>query len=353
MSITYYLKIRAYWFFNTALGKSILKLLSGFVYVKGLSEGLSKSIVNIRNKLPFIISITIDAESGYVKKNDHRVWQKSDPNAYIGFYKGIENWRALLNKHNSKATFFLSTNCFNAKGEEYKKIIQQLKLLLKEGHEIGLHMHPDSDLALQASLGRRFHSTSAKFFSSEEISELIAEGKRLIKRHLGIDAVSFRWGNWALSTDAVSALEKNGFKIDSSATPGIKGHQHSGMSYDWSNVAFHYPWKLSIIDYQNTSHQNSSVLEIPIATFNFLGLGLRADPANSALLSASFEHYYKNADRSKKKFIFVVISHSIESAYEDGSPAKVVGVMEEFIIHSKKHSDVKFMGLADAYRLIS
>ena len=223
--------------------------------------------------------------------------------------------------------------------------------MLKEGHEIGLHMHPDSDLALQSSLGKKFHSTSAKFFSSEEINELIVEGKRLIKKHLGVDVISFRWGNWALNTDAVSALEKNGFKIDSSATPGIKGHQNDGMSYDWSNTALNYPWKLSAIDYQNTSHQNSNVIEIPIATFNFFGVRLRADPANSALLSASFEHYYKNADRSKKSFIFVVISHSIEATYEDGSSTKVVKAMEEFITHSKKHNDAKFMGLADAYKL--
>lgn len=346
MSIAYHIKIKLYRFFNTTLGKSILKLLSGFAYAKGLPKSKAK------NKLPFIISITIDTESGYIKKNEHRVWQKSEPTAYIGFYKGIENWRALLNKYKAKATFFLSTNCFNAKGEEYKKIVQQLKLLLKEGHEIGLHMHPDSDLALQSSLGKKFHSTSAKFFNSEEINELIAEGKSMIKKHLGINAISFRWGNWALNTDAVNALEKNGFKIDSSATPGIKGHQNDGMSYDWSNAALHYPWKLSAIDYQNTNHQNSDVLEIPIATFNFLGFRLRADPANSALLSASFEHYYKNADRSKKNFIFVVISHSIESAYKDGSPAKVVRAMEEFIVHSKKHSDVKFMRLEDAYNTI-
>lgn len=343
MSIAYNVKIRLYRFFNTSLGKSILKLLSKLVYVEGLSKSKAK------NKLPFIISITIDAEAGYVKKNEHRVWQKSEPDAYVGFYKGIENWRGVLDKHDAKATFFLSTNCFNAKGEEYKKIIQQLKLLIKEGHEIGLHLHPDSDFALQSSLGKRFHSTSAKFFNSEEINEIIAEGKSMIKKHLGIDAISFRWGNWALSTDAVNALEKNGFKIDSSAAPGIKGHQTDGMAYDWSNVEFHYPWKLSVVDYQNTAHQNSNVLEIPIATFNFLGFRLRADPANSALLSAGFEHYYKNADRSKNPFIFVVISHSMESTYKDGSPANVVRIMEEFILHSKKHKDVKFMGLADAY----
>src|SRR3989344_4686932 len=124
MSLAYYFKIKAYRFFNTKLGKSILKLLSSFVYVKGITKIKSK------NRNPFIVSITIDTESGYVDKNDYRVWQKSDPKAYIGFYKGIENWRKLFNKYNVKATFFLSTNCFSAKGIEYNKIIKQLKLLI-------------------------------------------------------------------------------------------------------------------------------------------------------------------------------------------------------------------------------
>lgn len=303
---------------------------------------------NAKNEFPFIISITIDTESGYVDKNDYRIWQKLKPDAYIGYYKGIENWRKLLNKHNAKATFFLSANCFTAKAGDYNKIIKQLKLLVKEGHEIGLHMHPDSDFALQQALNKKFDATSAKFYSYVEIEKIIKTGKNLIKKHIGINPISFRWGNWALNTDAVKALQKNGFKIDSSATPGIRGHQNDKMAYDWGKVNEHYPWKLSNADYQNTKHQNTSIIEIPIATFNFLGFNLRADPANSALLQACFDYYYKNADRTKKPFVFVVISHSIEATHEDGSKTKVIGVMEEFLNYVKKFKGVKFSTLNKA-----
>ena len=234
--------------------------------------------------------------------------------------------------------------------------IYQLKFLLKEGHEVGLHVHPDSDLALQNFFNKKFEATSAKFYSKDEINEIIFSSKKLIEKHLGKEIansiISFRWGNWALTTDAVKALQKNGFKIDSSSTPGIKGHQNDKMFYDWSKVYEHYPWKLSTIDYQNTKHQNSNVLEIPIATFNFFGLKLRADPANSALLLACFDYYYKNADRSKKSFVFVVISHSIESTHKDGNPTKVIKAMEEFLQHSKKFNNVKFLLLKDSNKLI-
>jgi len=340
----YDLKIKAYRFANSNLGKSILRLLSGFVYVSNLEGN------NTKNKHPFIIAITIDTESGYVDKNDHRVWQKQNPEAYVGYYKGIENWRKLLKKHNIKATFFLSTNCFSANGIEFDEIIKQLKLLLEEGHEIGLHMHPDSDLSLQKILGKKFNATSAKFYSRKEIDEFIKTGKQLIKKHLNTNATSFRWGNWALNTDAVKALGKNGFKIDSSATPGIKGHKNDEMAYEWSKAKQHYPWKLSFNDYQNTKHQNSDVLEIPIATFNFFWFKLRADPANSVLLQTCFDYYYKNADRSKKSFVFVVISHSIESTHLDSSKTRVIDIMEEFLNYAKKFRDIKFSTLNKSYK---
>lgn len=346
MRFGYYIKIKAYRFFSSLLGKSVLRLLSAFVNVKGLAKDSSE------NKRNFVVSITIDTESGYVENNDYRVWQKAMPTAYIGFYKGIENWRKLFNKHKVKATFFLSTNCFSAEGKEYAQIIKQLRLLLREGHEIGLHLHPDSDLALQKQLGKKFGATSAKFYSKEEINEIIACSKSLVKKNLGINVTSFRWGNWALSTDAVGALQQNKFKIDSSAAPGTKGHKNDGMQYDWSKVYEHYPWALSNTDYTNTKHWNSGIIEIPIATFNFFGFKLRADPANSVLLPASFEYYYNYTDRSKKPFVFVVISHSSEATHESGNTTKVVKSMEEFIINAKKHKETRFLALRDCYSMI-
>ena len=346
MRFLYSIKIKAYQFFNTSFGKSILTSLSKFVYASDLRKSDAK------NRFPFIISITIDTEAGYVDKHDYRIWQKHNPRAYIGFYKGIENWRNLLNKHNAKATFFLSTNCFSSKGEEYKKIITQLRLLVKEGHEIGLHLHPDSDLALQYTLKKKFHATSANFYSRKDIENFIKTGKSLIKKHFGVNTASFRWGNWALNTNAVKALQKNGFKADSSATPGIKGHSRDEMAYDWSAVSERYPWKLSKVDYQNTSHQNSNVIEIPIATFNFFGLKLRADPANSVLLKACFDYYYKNADRSKNPFIFVVISHSSEATHQNGSDTKIIKTMGEFISYAKKFKDVSLDSLQNSCKLL-
>jgi len=343
------IKIGLYNLLDKGIGKTALRALSNLVTVGNLRKNTLKS-----GKKPkkFLICITIDTESGYVKANNERVWQKDAPEAYVGYYKGIQNWRVLLNKYGAKATFFLSTNCFSAKNKELSKIKSQLKLLLKEKHEIGLHIHPDSDLALQIQLRERFQYNSAKFYDYNKINQFIKTGKQLIQKNLKINPTSFRWGNWALNSDAAKALQSNGFKVDSSATPGIKGHLNDGMSYDWSKVRRHYPWKLSLKEHQNTKSQDSKVLEIPIATFNFIGADLRADPVYSELLKAAFDYYYNNADRSEKPFAFVVISHSIESTHEDGSTTRVIKDTEDFIKYANKFEDVEFATMDNSHNRI-
>ena len=121
------------------------------------------------------------------------------------------------------------------------------------------------------------------------------------------------------------------------------------MKYDWSRVKMHYPWKLSVTDYQATAHNNSKIIEIPIATFDFFGVKLRADPVNSVLLNKAFTEYYKKADRSKKPFPFVVITHSPEATYYNGNPTKALKDLDKFISLAKSYEDVEFVTLRGAY----
>ena len=337
------LKLIVYRILSTKLGNFLLNLLSFGISVRNLQKDTGKKTK------PFIVAITIDTESGYVDKNERRIWQRENPEAFIGFYKGIENWRNLLNKHGVKGTFFVSTQCFSAKEGEALKINNQLGLLTKESHEIGLHVHPDSDFSIQKLLNKKFKYTSAKFYDYKTKKEILKTGKDLLMKNTNLKNItSFRWGNWALDTESVKILEELDFKIDSSATPGIKGHIDDGMHYDWSKSNSHYPWFLSTKNYNDTKTQDSKILEIPIATFDFFFVTLRADPVNLALLNKSFVYYYKNAARDEKPFIFVAISHSPEATYQNGNKTKVADTMEEFISHAKKFSDVRFMTLKDA-----
>jgi len=345
------LKIQLLWyrFFSSVFGKIILQLLSIGVKVKNLRRSDKN---NFSKKCPFLVIITTDTESGYVEKNQRRVWQMEKPEAFQGYYYGIRNLMDIFDKHGIKSTFFLSTQCFSAKGKTFNQIKKELKNVIRKGHEIGLHSHADSDFSIQKKLSKKFDATSAFFYNYEEKLRIIKAGIELIKENLGKDVyknlICFRWGNWALDSGGAKALNKTGFKVDSSAIPGIKGHTHDTMKHDWSKVNTHYPWKLSISNYQTINHNNSNIVEIPIATFEFFGLKIRADPIYSVLLNKAFIEYYKKADRSKKPFPFVVMTHSSEATTKDGKYTRALKDLDWFISFVKKYGDVEFVTLKEA-----
>ena len=291
------------------------------------------------------------------------------PNAFQGYYAGIRNLRQIFKRNGVKATFFLSTHCFSAKGEEYRATIAELKGILNDGHEIGFHLHPDSDQALQEELGESFPATSCFFYDENQIYDFIIASKKIISRHLGKGIgekiTSIRWGNWALNTDGARAIKKAGLLVDSSATPGIKGHLDDGRKFDWSAAKEHYPWPLRTDDYQSTkgnettketnrnerkekSAKQTATLEIPIATFSFIGNTMRADPQYSSILNKAFEQYHENADRSEKPFPFVVITHSCEATSKEGTQTQALLDLEKFIAFAKRKGDAKFSTISNA-----
>jgi peptidoglycan/xylan/chitin deacetylase (PgdA/CDA1 family) len=347
----YTLKVCIYNIFNTSIGKKVLRLLRPFVCVKGLKKkGSGKA------RHPFLVAVTIDAEAGYVQKNEFRVWQGKKPNAFTGFHKGLERLEAVLGKHKAKSTIFLSTQCFDASGAELQKIKSVLRRMARK-HEIGLHLHPESDFALQKYMKNNFRHTSARFYDYRTIMAMLSSSRDIIEKNLGrrlsSRIASFRWGNWALDSAAVKALQDTGFRIDSSAVPGMKGHLKEHRQYDWSKALMRYPWKLNSADYQQPGTSASGILEIPIATFTLFGITLRADPVNSHLLLNAFDYYYKYADRSRMPFVFVVMTHSCEAIYEDGTPTKALKTLDEFLRYARSYKDVKFVTLRECLRCCS
>ncbi len=341
-------ELQAYRFLsrNKALDRLMNKIVP--ISVKNIPK------VKKEKKFPFLVAITIDTESGYVKRNEKRIWQRENPKAFLGFHKGIANWRNVLNKYNAKGTFFSSSQCFDSQGNERKTILEQFNLLLNENHEIGLHIHPKGDLALQKETKEEYDFTSARFFDIKQKRTFLTKSKNLFLKNIPKlkKLTSFRWGNWGMDTESVKILEKLGFNVDSSATPGIKGHLSDDMYFDWYDVERNYPWFLSSKNYKDTETQDTKILEIPIATYNYLGKTLRADPVNLSSLMSAFNYYYKYADRSSQPFVFVIISHSPEGTYENGEPTKVIDTIEDFLIHASKFNDVQFLTMKDAYEIL-
>lgn len=280
---------------------------------------------NKKNK----IFITIDVESGYLKANNERVWMKDEPMAKQGYIDGLENYLSILDKYKVKATLFVSTQCFSLRSDERKRVCKILTEAFGGGHEIGLHIHPKEDQALQNNLGTQLRYTSSRFYKKKEIDEIIKAGKELIKENLGNkifnNLKSFRWANFAADKRVFAILTKNGFRVDSTICSGIMGHLNDDRFFDWRSYKKNVPYKIG------------KIIELPITTFRFFRT-IKADFSYGKLLF----------NLLKKRGEIVLITHSTEGTYKDGSRTYVVENLEKFIVFSKK-KEVKFATLNELH----
>lgn len=301
---------------------------------------------NFKNK-PFYIIISIDTESGYTTKSEDRLWQVNNPKLFQGFYYGIKNWLELLDRYKIKGNFMISSQCFDSKGNTKRLIIQQLSDISKKQHEIGYHLHPKSDLALENQLNRRLNYTSSKFYNEKQIDEFLKSARTLLRKNLGEkinrEIISFRWGNYGLYNHALKALDKNGFLVDSSACPQMSGHERDDKIFSWKNIKDPFPFYF----------QNSKILEIPITTFYFLNRVVETNPIFYKLLNIVFYKYWKLNNMVKKPFFFTIVSHSSEATYKDGKKTKMLLSMESFINYTKRFENVRFITYQEAYNIFN
>ncbi|MFH0978574.1 MAG: hypothetical protein V1837_04700 [Candidatus Woesearchaeota archaeon] len=302
----------------------------------------------------FFVVVTVDVEPGYVDTDGSKNWHAKD--AFEGYIYGLQNLLALAKKHNVKFTFLLDTHAFSAKGKAYRDIVRQLKQLLREGHELGFHLHPKDDLALQKKLGKKFDYTCASFYNTKEIVSMLKAGRELIREHLGHkiekEVVSFRWGNWGLSSQGVKALARTGFRIDTSSCPGIKRHQADDLRCDWTGITTTQPWLLNSSDLKDTLNGNSVVMEIPIATATLFNKVILADPNYSTLLQVLFRKHYYMAQSYHNSYSFVVFTHSNEATLKDGQSTPTLQQLDNFLNYLKDYNYVKVVPLHKAGQIL-
>jgi len=320
-----FIKTKIYLIAKSMIGKAIFKLTKPLIKVDNLTSG--------KKNMPFLVAITVDTECGYVKAGEYRLWQFENPNAFQGLYYGIRNLRRLADSEKVPLTFLISGQALNANGREKEQVEMELRRILPN-HEIGYHLHPTTDFALQKKLKKKLLHNSAKYYNHKQKVEMLRAGKELIERATKTRITSFRWGNWGLDGD-FKALWEAGFKIDTSACPGASGHLKDDRSYDWRKCKTHIPFL------------KHGVTEVPIATFSYLGVTLLADPIYCDLLMYAFDYYYKNAARNGRPFVFVVITHTPEATYEDGRETPIVETLRQFMRYANKKKDVKFVKLKD------
>lgn len=223
---------------------------------------------------------------------------KGDVNKHI--IEPTKKILAVLDSFNMKATFYveqLEVDAIIALGEkesQYSKaytdamlIKQQVLELVKRGHDVQLHLHPQwyganyKDHQWQLNfqwwrfsalpLYNQADGTPGKY-------DLIKEGKESLESLIkpiksDYQCISFRAGGYNVGSDkdTVKALADNGIKIDSSVCPGY--FTSSALSkYDYTQVVNDKPYWLSdtslLTETANTETNlaKNSVYELPLLT---------------------------------------------------------------------------------------
>ena len=107
----------------------------------------------------------------------------------------------------------------------------QIRTALRDGDEIGLHVHADDHLLRAAGVApKKFpswnnlpdetgHSVPLSAFSEEEVRRIVAWSCRTLERQGFKRPTAFRAGGWHAGGNVMNALAAEGFAVDSSEVP--------------------------------------------------------------------------------------------------------------------------------------
>lgn len=149
------------------------------------------------------------------------------------------------------------------------EVCEQIGELYRNGHEIGLHLHPQWAGA-RFEDGRfvlDYNEYNLCILAPERIEAIVDRAIRFLRRTTNDpDYVpfSFRAGNWLFqpSRDAAAVLAERGVKVDSSVFKGGRIHQHD-LDYR-ASIDNGYHWRFE--DDVNVAEAGGRMLEVPIHT---------------------------------------------------------------------------------------
>ena len=209
-----------------------------------------------------------------------------------------EEFLKLMCKYNAKATFFVDASylvrlnelkeSFNSLHDDYQKVTRQLEKIIKEGHRIALHIHPQWFYS---------HFDGNKWemdFDHYKLSDMPVEiaDKRfeeclyLLKELTGASVSAFRAGGYSIQgyKSFPDILIKNGITKDSSVLYGMKNLSHLHY-YDYTSLQ-----SLKIYTFDNNIIQPKPGLEGKVTEF----------PITTGRLSFFRYCYFKLKNRNQK-----------------------------------------------------
>jgi hypothetical protein len=200
-----------------------------------------------------IFCITVDTEPDCDIQ-----WKRSRPLAFESVTFGIPSiLRPIWDKFGIKPVYFVSPEVVG--NDECCKV---MKSEIGRGAEIGTHLHSEY-IEPQKKYGEIAGTSSNEFpcfaYDAEIESAKIKNLTELIENKMGVRPVSYRAARYGADLDTIKALEKLGYKVDSSVTPDTDWRSYGGPDH---SRAPKQPYFVSQTDYYSTG--DSTILEIPI-----------------------------------------------------------------------------------------
>jgi peptidoglycan/xylan/chitin deacetylase (PgdA/CDA1 family) len=165
------------------------------------------------NKNIIILSFDMEPDIGSWTTNDQ------------GVKKGTPEILKVLNKHDVPATFLFT-------GREAQNNPKIVKSILNAGHEVGCHTMYHETIGTAV-----FDMPGANFVLPTEVKGRLELATKAVEKIAGVHPISFRAPRLFGSTEMINALEKLGYKVDSSFPSYFYGRDfapYHPSPRDWS-----------------------------------------------------------------------------------------------------------------------
>ena len=184
----------------------------------------------------------------------------------------------ILDLYNAKACFFVDAGFLERLSQfkkdypqleaDYQMVTEQIRQLIKRGHDIQLHIHPHwEDCCYE---GGRWEMDTTRYrlhdFTKSDVERIISRYKNTLENVIENDVKVYRAGGWCLLPfDHInSALMNNGILIDSTVFRNGE-YSSASHSFDFSGAEDKTIWRFS--DDPLTEDPTGKFTEVPISSF--------------------------------------------------------------------------------------
>ena len=184
----------------------------------------------------------------------------------------------LLDKYDIKASFFIDSGYlikldeyrkkYDVLEKDYQEIVQHIKKLDKNGHDIQLHIHPHWKDSLYD--GTKWVIDTSRYrlhqFDKKEIDDIVYRYKKVLTDIVGNKVFSFRAGGWCIQPfdKLKNALKRHNIWLDSTLFENGKNESLTHF-FDFSNTPTKTSWRFE--NDPTKEDKNGFFTEIPISSY--------------------------------------------------------------------------------------